>query len=110
MRPILPSLLAAALALSACATSAPAPEGGTVAASRSVADPSGEALRAVDATERACLAEAVYYEAGQSREGFEAVAERHGGEAGVALLVAAELASTGRACPCWHAAFWRRSV
>jgi spore germination cell wall hydrolase CwlJ-like protein len=74
VRPILPSLLAAVLALSACATSAPAPGSDTVVASRSVADPSADALRAVDTTERACLAEAVYYEAGQSREGFEAVA------------------------------------
>jgi N-acetylmuramoyl-L-alanine amidase len=76
LRLTLAAALMAALALAACAQ--PGLEGPVEApeASRAAADATAPvAIRGpVSPAERACLAEAIYFEAGQSRDGFEAVA------------------------------------
>jgi N-acetylmuramoyl-L-alanine amidase len=64
--------LAALVSLAACAT-AEVPADLPSRAATDTAAPV-EAARGVSEAERACLAEAIYYEAGQSRVGFEAVA------------------------------------
>jgi N-acetylmuramoyl-L-alanine amidase len=65
----------AALVLSACAQAGPESAVAVPVASRAVSVTTAPAAGFGPATaaERACLAEAIYFEAGQSREGFEAV-------------------------------------
>ena len=63
----LAALFAAAILLSACAETGRTPEISRAATDATAATP------AISAGERACLAEAIYFEAGQSRAGFEAV-------------------------------------
>jgi N-acetylmuramoyl-L-alanine amidase len=72
-RRLIPSLIAAALALAACAPSDARDAGGFP--SRAAASPSQQAVEGVVSRERACLAEAIYFEArGTAELGQAAVA------------------------------------